>query len=102
MGDERTRWDERYRAREEPASPRPSEFLRSRLNDLPCGRALDVACGGGRNALFLAEHGFAVDGLDASREGLLRARRALGERGRMGGFVQCDLESYLLPPLRYD
>jgi SAM-dependent methyltransferase len=102
MSDERTRWDERYRSGAAHASPEPSGFLRSRLDDLPPGRALDVACGDGRNALLLAELGLTVHGLDISREGLARAKSALRARGHRGEFVQCDLETYPLPPAHYD
>ena len=69
------KWDERYRngekLREEP-SPLVVEFTR----DLAPGRALDLACGPGRHALYLAERGWrvaAVDGAPAAIE-LLRAR----------------------------
>ncbi|MBE9535915.1 MAG: SAM-dependent methyltransferase, partial [Proteobacteria bacterium] len=44
----------------------PSAFLREELYRLPKGRALDLACGGGRNALFLAKNAYDVDAVDRS------------------------------------
>lgn len=42
-------------------------------------RALDIGCAGGRNTVFLARHGIAVDAVDASRAMVLETRRRLGE-----------------------
>lgn len=65
-----TTWDERFRDGEYPQDPEPSPVLRRYIDALPDGRALDVATGMGRNAVFLAAHGYQVDGIDRSREGL--------------------------------
>ena len=63
----------------ESASDEPSPLLASVVESLPDGRALDVATGAGRNALFLAEHGYRVDAVDVSEEALAIARdRAAG------------------------
>ena len=67
----RTKWNERY-ARDSftPFPPRPAQWLvehRSLVERLPAvGRALDLACGDGRNARYLAELGFEVDAVDIS------------------------------------
>jgi len=59
------RWNERYRAGElGPSYPAP--VLVEAVKLLPPGRALDLACGAGRNALFLAEHGWSVVAVDGS------------------------------------
>jgi tellurite methyltransferase len=65
------RWNERYaRDTMTPFPAQPAEWLvehRSLLEALPTGgRALDVACGDGRNARYLAELGFDVDAVDIS------------------------------------
>jgi 2-polyprenyl-3-methyl-5-hydroxy-6-metoxy-1,4-benzoquinol methylase len=68
-------WDERYRSEDESASE-PTPLLRETAAELHPGRALDLACGSGRNALWLAEQGWsvtAVDGATAAIE-ILRAR----------------------------
>lgn len=86
-------WDERYR-RGEHASAEPSRVLVRAVEYLRVGdgggagkgqsprapRALDLACGAGRHALFLAAHGFEVVAVDASRVGIGITRRRAAER----------------------
>lgn len=102
MTDQRARWEARYGARQEAPARAPSLFLRRMLKDLPPGRALDVACGDGRNAFLLAEHGFEVDALDFSFAALMRARDTLRRAKRTARFVQCDLEAFPLPRDLYE
>jgi tellurite methyltransferase len=52
---------------------KPSQFLVNNIDLLPKGRALDIAMGNGRNAVFLASLGFQVDGIDISEESLKEA-----------------------------
>jgi dihydroneopterin aldolase len=60
--------------------PLPSRFVSQQLHRLPKGRALDVACGSGRHALYLAAQGFDVDAIDRDREGLARLSAAARQR----------------------
>lgn len=75
-------WDTRYRSRERPAEDfdaAPTPLLVKTAGQLPAGRALDLACGTGRNALWLAAHGWqvtAVDGSPAAIEALRETARA--------------------------
>jgi len=69
-----TSWDDRFRQGTYPQDPDPSPILRSYIGDIPDGRALDIATGTGRNAVFLAGSGYSVDAIDQSREGLRIAR----------------------------
>lgn len=78
---ERDKWDERYRGGAYAERAHPTALLAAWLPFFPRGRALDVACGAGRNALFLAAAGFRVDALDISTVALDRGRRAAIERG---------------------
>jgi len=64
-----TDWDDRFASGEYPRAPEPSAVLRSDEPAIPDGRALDVAAGTGRNAVYLAEAGYAVEALDASARG---------------------------------
>ncbi|MHB1397977.1 MAG: class I SAM-dependent methyltransferase [Trichloromonadaceae bacterium] len=85
-------WNQKWRERAaEDLIPDP--WLERALPLLPAGRALDLACGRGRNALHLAEHGFAVTAVDGSAEGLA----LLGEEARRRGLAltlrQQDLEA---------
>ena len=57
-------WDDRYRSQEEPGAPTPLVVETAR--HLKPGRALDLACGTGRNALWLASRGWSVTAVDGS------------------------------------
>jgi SAM-dependent methyltransferase len=70
-------WDERYAAAELVWSARPNQFVEAELVDLPPGRALDLATGEGRNALWLAERGWHVTAVDFSLVGLEKGRQLL-------------------------
>ena len=54
-------WNERFRRGDYPTDPGPADLLRRRVDTFPDGRALDVATGTDRNAVFLADHGHEVD-----------------------------------------
>jgi SAM-dependent methyltransferase len=71
-------WDERYRASELVWSAGPNQFVEAELADLAPGRALDLASGEGRNAIWLARRGWRVTAVDFSRAGLDKGR-VLGE-----------------------
>ena len=68
-------WDERYAATALVWSAGPNQFVESALADLPPGRALDLACGEGRNARWLAERGWQVTALDWSAVAIEKGRR---------------------------
>jgi tellurite methyltransferase len=68
-------WNARYTATEEH-DREPAPLLVDAVRDVPPGRALDLACGAGRNAVWLAEQGWDVVGVDGSSEAL----RLLRER----------------------
>ena len=55
-------WDERYRGNELVWGAGPNRFLVEQVTDLTPGTALDVACGEGRNAIWLAEQRWQVVG----------------------------------------
>ena len=77
---DRRKWDARYRNGAYEARPHPSAFLEECAALLPWrGRALDLACGTGRNALFLAERGLVVDAVDISAVALARGRERAGD-----------------------
>lgn len=57
----------------------PAPFLVENLDLLPKGRVLDVAMGNGRNAIFLAQNGFQVEGIDISREAVGMALKCAQE-----------------------
>lgn len=91
-----SRWDERYR--EKPAPTEPSELLNEFSAFLPWGGyALDLACGGGRNSVFLAQRGLRVVGVDRSEEALRQARKLAAGAGVSVDWVLADLPKFPLP-----
>lgn len=60
--------------------PVPSRFVTQQLHRLPKGRALDVACGAGRHALYLAAHGFEVEAIDRDHDSLAKLSAAAAQR----------------------
>lgn len=97
-----TTWDERFREGSYPNDPDPSPVLRAYIDAFPDGRALDIATGPGRNALLLAEHGYAVDAIDQSREGLRLAAQNARNRGVDVEWIQADATEFIYPPATYD
>jgi 2-polyprenyl-3-methyl-5-hydroxy-6-metoxy-1,4-benzoquinol methylase len=96
-------WDARYRAGERGPGEEPSALLVRMAHLLPAeGRALDVAAGAGRNAVFLAERGLAVDAVDHSREGLRIAGELARTRGVTIATIVADLQSFDPGDARYD
>lgn len=102
----RERWNRRYAERGVSAFPdRPSQWLvenRDLVVATPGRRALDVACGDGRNSLYLAQLGFAVDAVDVSDVAIDALRSAAVARGLAVDARQLDLEAEPLPTGGYD
>jgi SAM-dependent methyltransferase len=93
---DRAKWDERYRSGAYADRTHPSALLEQWIDRIPPGRALDVACGAGRNALFLAAHGFAVDAVDISGEALAIARGSAQRAGLRVNWIEHDLDEPLV------
>jgi 2-polyprenyl-3-methyl-5-hydroxy-6-metoxy-1,4-benzoquinol methylase len=66
------------------------------------GRALDVACGFGGNALYLASQGYRVDAVDVSEVALVQAQAEAARRGVEIRLVQADLTCWWVPSSCYD
>ena len=110
---EQATWDERFRAGDH-AGAEHDPFL-EQIEDyaelLPPGRragpqagpkALDLACGAGRNAVYLAERGWDVTACDISLEGLRRAQALARERGVQLRLFCQDLSTVRLPAEHFD
>lgn len=88
-------WDRRYAEKELVWSAGPNRFLVAEAEALEPGAALDLACGEGRNALWLAERGWRVAGIDFSPVAVEKARRIAERRGvaadfRVGDVLELD------------
>ena len=100
-GRDRSKWNRRYREGAYSLRPGPSALLENWVGRIPPGRALDVACGAGRNALYLAAQGFQVDAVDISAEGLQRARASAQHAGLCINWMERDLDEPLRLEHRY-
>src|ERR1019366_4861127 len=88
----------RYEGRELVWTAEPNRFLVAETETLAPGRAIDLACGEGRNAVWLAEHGWQAVGADFSEVGLQRARELADARGVSVEWVTTDLLEYRPEP----
>jgi SAM-dependent methyltransferase len=90
-------WDEKYRSRPNVWSGQPNPQLIAEAADLPPGTALDLGCGEGADAIWLASRGWKVTALDVSAVALERARahaQAAGQDANIE-WVQQDLASWV-------
>src|SRR5437016_1288436 len=87
-------WDKRYAGDDLLWSAAPNRFLVAEVAQVAPGRALDLACGEGRNAIWLAEHGWTVTAVDFSTVGLDKARRIAGARGAAVQWECADVTEY--------
>jgi 2-polyprenyl-3-methyl-5-hydroxy-6-metoxy-1,4-benzoquinol methylase len=74
-------WNARYAAGGLLWGFEPNRFVAAETATLAPGRALDLACGEGRNAIWLAERGWNVRGIDYSDVAIERARQLARDRG---------------------
>ena len=102
--DDQIRWDRQHE--QSRALKKPAAFLQEVFESdhwhIPPGRALDIACGSGRSAIFLAEKGFEVTAVDISPVGLEFGARVAKERALSITWRQVDLDSIQLPAGTYD
>lgn len=87
-------WDDRYNDEGYFYGVAPNDFLAAEYQAIPLGRVLCLAEGEGRNAVFLAEQGYQVTAVDASKVGLEKAKKLARDRGVEITTVQADLAEY--------
>ena len=102
MKADQKRWEKRFGRKEFALGKEPNPFLKKHIHLLPKGRALDVATGEGRNAVFLAQNGFEVDAVDISEKGLKKARKLAREKEVKINTFLVDLDRYQIEKERYD
>ena len=96
MQKDQEKWDTRYRKR--LGGTQPSPILMKYWSLASVGNALDIACGNGRNSIFLAEKGFTVDAVDISTV----ATGHLAGKNPNINVICTDLDTWPIPPNRYD
>ena len=72
-------WDDRYAAADLVWSAEPNQFVERECAGLAPGRAVDLACGEGRNAIWLARRGWQVTAVDFSAVAVEKGRRLAGD-----------------------
>ncbi len=95
-------WDERHRAREPIESPEPDPSLVAVASVWAPGRALDLAAGDGRNAIWLAQRGWQTTAVDFSAVALDRARASADAAGVQVDWLQADLLAWRPAPRSVD
>jgi tellurite methyltransferase len=97
-------WDERHRGAAERDDAAPLPLVIEIALEMKPGHALDLACGAGRNALWLAEHGWSVTAVDGSPAAIELVRKRAVERGVSVDAQVVDLEKgeYTIEPSHWD
>jgi tellurite methyltransferase len=102
--DDQIRWDKLHAGGRQ--ADRPSAFLALIFEQygsiLSPGRALDIACGQGRNAIFLADRGWSVEAMDLSPVALGETKKKSEEKNLSILVTQVDLDHADLPEAAYD
>jgi SAM-dependent methyltransferase len=98
---QRDDWDRRYAEAEHLWSAKPNRFLVAEVEGLQPGRALDLACGEGQNAIWLAGLGWKVVGVDYSEVAIAKARARAARDGVDLEYVAADLLEYESEPAAY-
>ncbi|WP_067973505.1 class I SAM-dependent methyltransferase [Nocardiopsis trehalosi] len=95
-------WEDMYGGREQVFSGNPNGVLVAEVTGLPPGQALDVGCGEGADALWLARHGWLVTAVDISRTALRRAARTGADLADRVAWAYADLEAAPPPAGAFD
>jgi len=98
---ERDAWNRRYAEGDYTPRTHPAPYLEEWLPRFPPGRALDVACGTGRNALALASAGYEVDAVDISEVAVGHARNEADRRGLAVNWIVSDIDDFRPPSATY-
>jgi SAM-dependent methyltransferase len=87
-------WNDRYAQKELVWTAEPNRRFAAEVGGLEPGRALDLACGEGRNAVWLAERGWQVTGVDFSDVALAKAAELAASRGVEVDWLVADVLEY--------
>ncbi len=98
----REQWNERYSSKELIWSAGPNALFYEEVKDLKPGKSIDIACGEGRNAIWLAEQGWDSTGIDFSEVGIDKARQ-IGEKRKVSvKWIANDVSNTPLEEEAYD
>ena len=99
---ERDLWNNRYRQDNLAWGAAPNQFVAERLGGLPPSRVLDLGCGQGRNAIWLAARGHEVTGVDVSDVAIARAEELAAQAGVTVSFIAADVRIWDAEPESFD
>jgi SAM-dependent methyltransferase len=94
-------WDQYY-ANAADATTAPSSLLVEVAELLPAGRALDLACGTGRNALYLAQLGWRVTAVDSSAVAIAKLRERAGGLAIDARVADLEAREFAIAASAYD
>lgn len=95
-------WDARYRDAELLWTGEANRFVAAELDGVPPGRALDLGCGEGRNAVWLAQRGWTVTAVDFSSVAVEKGRALAAARSVEIDWLVEDVTSWRPPPEAYE
>ena len=98
----KARWDERYDRDMYIYGKEPAAFLIQKMDELKKGKVLVLAMGEGRNAVYLAQNGFDVTGVDISEVAIEKCNRLAKERNTTVNAVVADLTDYDMGEGQFD
>ena len=93
-------WEERYKLERKPSPP--SQLVVDVADGLPPGRALDLACGTGRHALWLARKGWQVTAVDASPSAIATVRDLAGDLPLDAQVADLEKHEFTIQPAAWD
>lgn len=96
------RWNAKYELAKAPALVAADDWLKEQIAGVPTGRALDLACGLGHNAIWLAQQAWQVDAVDVSPVGLARAAELARAAGAKVNWIAADLDDFVPETGAYD
>jgi SAM-dependent methyltransferase len=99
---QRDLWNDRYSERGTLWGADPNVFVVDRLGQITPGRALDLGCGQGRNAIWLAAQGHTVTAVDVSDVAVAQAAEIAARAGVEVDFVAADLQTWEPPAAAFD
>jgi len=95
------KWDKRYRKGKHSSST-SSKFISEWIEKIPNGKALDVACGAGRNSMYLAKNGYDVYAIDFSEEAIDKGKKRSKEANVKIKWINEDIFTYNFPTNEYE
>lgn len=98
----RQMWNDRYAKKDLVWSAGPNELFATEIRSLKPGKAVDVACGEGRNAIWLAEQEWNVTAIDFSDVAIEKGRQIAAKRDVIVNWIAEDVSTWKLPKYEFD